>query len=97
MYIPPESVQKRRRLENNQVARKTEPHSFRKVRQTWYFCQHLGFIFQKDKLPVYDIPNIDGFELKPYVEFLAPKLKSELLIHQQTVNKKKIQEFKEAK
>lgn len=40
---------------------------------------YVGFVFQKDKLPVYNIPNIDGFELLPYVEYMAPLLKEELL------------------
>ncbi len=49
-----------------------------------------GFIFQRDRLPVYDIPNIEGFELKPYVEYLAPKVKVDLLGHQKKVNEAKI-------
>ena len=51
---------------------------------------HLGFIFEKDKLPNYDIPNIDGFELSPYVEYLAPKINGKLLNHQRNVNLHKL-------
>jgi len=47
-------------------------------------------VFQKDKLPNYEIPNIEGFELKPYVEYLAPKLEGASLSHQQSVNKGKV-------
>lgn len=54
-----------------------------------------GFVFQKDKLPVYDIPNIDGFELLPYVEYMAPLLDETLLSHQKRVNQEKIQRIKE--
>ncbi len=74
-------------MEENQRVGKTELDSFRKIRQARYFIGQLGFIFQKDKLPTYDIPNVDGFELLPYVEYLAPKLDSKLLSHQKKVNK----------
>lgn len=47
---------------------------------------NLGFIFQRDKLPVYDIPNLEGFELQPYVEYLAPKLSRDLLQIQTKIN-----------
>ena len=46
-------------------------------------------------MPVYDIPNIEGFELSPYVEYLAPKVKVELLGHQKKVNEDKILEMKQ--
>ena len=36
---------------------------------------------------MYDIPNIDDFELLPYVEYLAPQLDAKLLNHQSAVNK----------
>ena len=41
----------------------------------------------------YDIPNIEGFELLPYVEYLAPKLNGELLTHQARINKEKLEKL----
>jgi hypothetical protein len=53
-------------------------------------------VFQKDKLPVYDIPNVDGFELLPYVEYLCPLLDPKLLNHQQKVNRENIKKLSQA-
>lgn len=94
---PSHLVQEGRRLEKNQRARKAKFNSVWKVRKTWYFLIYSGFVFQKDKLPTYNIPNIDGFELLPYVEYMAPKLTGDLLKHQQQVNQKKIQELSQPK
>ena len=46
-------------------------------------------------MPVYDIPNIDGFELLPYVEYLAPLLDEALLTHQAKANRDKLQSIRE--
>ena len=50
----------------------------------------VGFVFDKEKLPFYDIPNLEGFELKPYVEYNAPKIPEELQNHQQKANQLKM-------
>ena len=42
------------------------------------------------KVPFFDIPNIDGFELKPYVDFNAPRLNEKLLNHQIKINQDKL-------
>jgi hypothetical protein len=55
-----------------------------------------GFKFDKEKVPFYDIPNIDGFELKPYVDFNAPKLNEKYLNHQLKVNQEKIEQVGKA-
>jgi hypothetical protein len=47
-------------------------NSLRKVIKYWLI--DIGFRFDKTKVPLFDIPNIDGFELKPYIDFNAPKL-----------------------
>lgn len=52
-----------------------------------------GFKFDKDKLPFYDIPNLDGFELKPYVEYLAPLLTEDLKDYQKVVNENKLKQM----
>ena len=43
---------------------------------------------------MYDIPNIDGFELLPYVEYNAPLLEGKLLNHQSRVNRELLEKMK---
>jgi len=52
-----------------------------------------GFKFDKEKLPFYDIPDLSGFELRPYVEYNALKLSDSLKNHQTQVNKDKIEKL----
>ena len=50
----------------------------------------VGFILDKEKLPFFDIPDLTGCELKPYVEYNAPLISDELRNHQSNVNKLKL-------
>ena len=47
-------------------------------------------------MPFYDIPNVEGFELKPYVEYLTPLLDKALLNHQKKVNEEVIKKMKQS-
>jgi hypothetical protein len=44
-------------------------------------------------VPFYDSPNIDGFELKAYVDFNAPKINEKFLNHQLKVNQERIEKL----
>jgi hypothetical protein len=44
-------------------------------------------------VPFLDIPNIDGFELKPYVDFNAPRINEKHLNHQLRVNQELIEKI----
>lgn len=84
-------------MEENSRAREAKSNSIWKIRKAWYNIYDEGFIFQRDRLPVYDIPNIEGFELSPYVEYLAPKVKVELLGYQKMVNEDKLAQIRKEK
>jgi hypothetical protein len=32
------------------------------------------FILQDEKIPLWDIPSLEGFTLQPYVQYLTPKV-----------------------
>lgn len=38
------------------------------------------FLFDKDKVPFYNIPDLEGFNLKPYVSYATPKVQDDLKV-----------------
>lgn len=91
-------VEERWRLAKNKIIREAE---FKTIRQVYQIRQiidnNAGFKFDKEKLPFYDIPDLTGFDLKPYVQYNAPKLSAELSKHQFTINNDKIAKLQSSK
>ncbi|CBK22456.2 uncharacterized protein [Blastocystis hominis] len=44
-------------------------------RPTGRHTSHGGYICEKDKAVVFDVPDLTNFKLKPYVAFSTPKVK----------------------
>lgn len=45
-----------------------------------------NFYYDKSKVPEYDIPQIDNFELKPYVSYSTPKISQEMMDEIKSLN-----------